>query len=125
MELALSGQYYAHVPAVFWPILFVRLIRFSAWIKATGRQVQFTITRRGEIHARFVETHPNSYHNWLERTRELRLSHTLACQNASGQMHLPLYVQLVSAIIITLGCHARTIWVRIVLREVPDFYDTS
>ena len=124
MSLALDPRYYAHVPVLLWPVLFLRLLALQGWCRRHDRAVMFTVTSAGRVVVRHMDDDPDSFAAWRARNRAAR-PHLACLVDADGAACVNPIVILMGRAVERCGALCRWVWVRVVGRAAPQICDSS
>lgn len=55
---------YAHVPALYWPWLWLQLFWLNCWMARTGRGALVAVSRTGEVFVQYIQDDPDAPKAW-------------------------------------------------------------
>ena len=123
MAPLLDIRNYAHVPVLFWPLVFLRLWLLFRWADAEGLQVLYTVRSDGAVIVRYVSDDKSNLNAWLHaRQLSLQLHHDAMTEIPFGVSLIPVGM---GAAMERLG--VRVIWIaaRDIARAEPSVQDSS
>lgn len=125
MSITLNPDNYRHVPVLYWPWVFVQLLRLEAWIHHHQREVIYRVFATGRVAIWYVGDDSADLQAWLARRARIPAPHLAYCDNAAGDVDVNYFVLAVARAIEATGFMERWIWVRIVPRRIPPIQDSS
>ena len=123
MTPLLDMRNYAHVPVLFWPLVFLRLWLLFRWADAEGLQVLYTVRSDGAVIVRYVSDDRRNLNAWLHaRTFAPPIHHDALTEIPFGVSLIPVgMAQAMERV------GARVIWIAAqdIARAEPGLQDSS